>query len=114
MRSERTRYMLACLPALSAPTWRPLSQAVQAVLLEESEQVFNESFCVSIAWTDCHAAPDKRRQETQHRALVDPRQPTPAVGIQQDYKVAIEKCDAPTGDAKGSCVAAARAKFGKT
>ena len=31
-----------------------------------------------------------------------------------DYKVAIEKCDALAGDAKSSCVSAAKAKFGKT
>lgn len=31
-----------------------------------------------------------------------------------DYKVAIEKCDALAGDAKSSCVAAAKAKFGKS
>lgn len=30
-----------------------------------------------------------------------------------DYKVAIEKCDALSGDAKSSCVAAAKTKFGK-
>ena len=30
-----------------------------------------------------------------------------------NYKVAIEKCDAMTGDAKTSCVAAAKTKFGK-
>ena len=30
-----------------------------------------------------------------------------------DYKVAIEKCDALAGDAKASCVAAAKSKFGK-
>lgn len=30
-----------------------------------------------------------------------------------DYKVAIEKCDALSGDAKNNCVAAAKAKFGK-
>lgn len=30
-----------------------------------------------------------------------------------DYKVAVEKCDAMAGDAKTSCVAAAKAKFGK-
>ena len=33
--------------------------------------------------------------------------------LDADYKVAIEKCDALSGDAKGSCVAAAKAKFGK-
>ena len=31
-----------------------------------------------------------------------------------DYKVAAEKCDAMAGDAKTSCVAAAKARFGKT
>lgn len=30
-----------------------------------------------------------------------------------DYKVALEKCDALAGDAKASCVAAAKSKFGK-
>ncbi|MBA3057337.1 MAG: hypothetical protein KJ614_07600 [Gammaproteobacteria bacterium] len=30
-----------------------------------------------------------------------------------NYKVAVEKCDALTADAKTSCVAAAKAKFGK-
>jgi hypothetical protein len=33
--------------------------------------------------------------------------------LDADYKVAIEKCDALAGDAKKSCVAAAKAKFGK-
>jgi len=31
-----------------------------------------------------------------------------------DYKVAAEKCDAMTGDAKASCMTAAKAKFGKS
>jgi hypothetical protein len=31
-----------------------------------------------------------------------------------DYKVAVEKCDALAGDAKASCVASAKASFGKT
>jgi hypothetical protein len=30
-----------------------------------------------------------------------------------DYKVAVEKCDALAGDAKASCMSAAKAKFGK-
>lgn len=30
-----------------------------------------------------------------------------------DYKVAAEKCDAASGDAKSACVAAAKAKYGK-
>ena len=31
-----------------------------------------------------------------------------------DYKAAVERCDAMAGDAKNSCVAAAKAKFGKS
>ena len=31
-----------------------------------------------------------------------------------DYKVATEKCDAATGDAKANCIAAAKAKYGKS
>ncbi len=31
-----------------------------------------------------------------------------------EYKVAIEKCDAMAGDAKSSCIAGAKAKFGKS
>ena len=30
-----------------------------------------------------------------------------------NYKVALEKCDALAGEAKTSCIAAAKAKFGK-
>lgn len=33
--------------------------------------------------------------------------------LDADYKVAIEKCDALAGDPKSSCVAAAKARFGK-
>jgi hypothetical protein len=33
--------------------------------------------------------------------------------LDADYKVAVEKCDAEKGDAKTSCIAAAKAKFGK-
>jgi hypothetical protein len=31
-----------------------------------------------------------------------------------DYKVAVEKCDALAGDAKASCVAEAKARYGKS
>lgn len=33
--------------------------------------------------------------------------------LDADYRVAIEKCDALAGDAKSSCVAAAKSRFGK-
>lgn len=34
--------------------------------------------------------------------------------LDADYKVAVEKCDAMSGDAKTSCLNSAKAKFGKT
>ena len=34
--------------------------------------------------------------------------------VDAEYKVAIEKCDALAGDAKASCVSAAKVKFGKS
>lgn len=34
--------------------------------------------------------------------------------LDADYKVAVQKCDALAGDAKASCLAAAKAKFGKS
>ncbi len=34
--------------------------------------------------------------------------------VDADYKVAAEKCDVLAGDAKASCMASAKAKFGKT
>ncbi|MBU4183279.1 MAG: hypothetical protein A3B67_02580 [Burkholderiales bacterium RIFCSPHIGHO2_02_FULL_66_10] len=36
-----------------------------------------------------------------------------ATMTEADYKVAVEKCDAMAGDAKSSCVAAAKTKFGQ-
>jgi predicted house-cleaning noncanonical NTP pyrophosphatase (MazG superfamily) len=34
--------------------------------------------------------------------------------LDADYEVAVQKCDALEGDAKASCLAAAKAKFGKS
>lgn len=34
--------------------------------------------------------------------------------LDADYKTAVEKCDAMTGDAKSRCVSSAKAKFGKS
>ncbi len=43
----------------------------------------------------------------------DAKKDAAAKKLDADYKVAIEKCDALAGDAKISCVAAAKLKFGK-
>ena len=48
------------------------------------------------------------------KEIGEARKDAAADKLDADYKVAIEKCNALTGDAKGSCVAAAKAKFGKT
>lgn len=49
---------------------------------------------------------DKKVGEAQTDAAVDKRD--------ADYKVATEKCDALAGDAKASCMSAAKLKFGKS
>jgi len=65
----------------------------------------------------------KEAKATEVRALADAKMgkeisaaKTEAAGDKNDadYKVATEKCDALAGDAKASCVAAAKAKFGKS
>lgn len=64
----------------------------------------------------------KEAKATETKALADAKmgkevsnakKDAAAEKAEADYKVAIEKCDALTGDAKTSCVAAAKAKFGK-
>ncbi len=47
------------------------------------------------------------------KEIGEARKDAAAEKLDADYKVAIEKCDALAGDAKGACVAAAKAKFGK-
>jgi hypothetical protein len=48
------------------------------------------------------------------KQIGEAKQDAAADKLDADYKVAIEKCDALAGDAKTSCVAAAKAKFGKS
>lgn len=47
------------------------------------------------------------------KEIGDAKKDAAAEKVDADYKVAIEKCDALSGDAKSGCVAAAKAKFGK-
>jgi hypothetical protein len=47
------------------------------------------------------------------KEIGEARKDAAADKLDADYKVAIEKCDALAGDAKNSCVAAAKTKFGK-
>lgn len=55
-----------------------------------------------------------RRWPTPRWAEIgEARKDAAADKLDADYKVAIEKCDALAGDAKNSCVAAAKTKFGK-
>lgn len=64
----------------------------------------------------------KTAKATEAKALADAkmgkeigaaRKDAAAEKLDADYQVAIEKCDALAGDAKGACVAAAKVKFGK-
>ena len=48
------------------------------------------------------------------KEITEARKDAKADSRDADYKVAIEKCDAMAGDAKASCVAAAKVKFGKS
>lgn len=65
----------------------------------------------------------KEAQAVEKKALADAKlgkeisvakKDATADKVNADYKVAIEKCDALTGDAKSSCVAAAKTRFGKS
>lgn len=47
------------------------------------------------------------------KEIGEARKDAAAEKVDANYKVAIEKCDALSGDAKSSCVAGAKAKFGK-
>jgi hypothetical protein len=64
----------------------------------------------------------KEAKATQAKALADVKMDKQVSQAEHDsmdtkrdaeYKVAAEKCDATSGDAKASCVAAAKAKYGK-
>lgn len=46
------------------------------------------------------------------RKIVDARNDAAREKREADYKVAAEKCDALSGDAKGNCIAQAKAKYG--
>lgn len=48
------------------------------------------------------------------QAISDAKSAAAADVREADYKVAAQKCDAYSGDAKDSCVAAAKARFGKS
>jgi len=65
----------------------------------------------------------KTAKATEVKALADAkmgkeigeaRKDAAADKLDADYRVAIEKCDALAGDAKGACVSAAKVKFGKS
>jgi hypothetical protein len=48
------------------------------------------------------------------KEIGEARKDAAADKLDADYKVAIEKCDALAGDAKNSCVTAAKTRFGKS
>ena len=65
----------------------------------------------------------KEAKAVQAKALADAKMNKEVSNAKQDamdtkrdadYKVAAEKCDASSGDAKANCIAAAKAKYGKT
>jgi hypothetical protein len=65
----------------------------------------------------------KEAKAVHVKALADAKVPKKVAEVRSDaaadvntanYKVAVEKCDSMTGDAKTACVAAAKTKFGKS
>lgn len=65
----------------------------------------------------------KEAKAIETKALVDARSSRKVVEIKldaaqdkrnADYTVAVEKCDALAGDTRSNCIAAAKARFGKT
>ena len=65
-------------------------------------------------WINGKAAETKALADAKMgQEIGDAKKDAASEKTEADYKVAHEKCDALAGDAKASCVAAAKAKFGK-
>ena len=59
------------------------------------------------------AAHDKAKADVKmNKEVREARSEAEETKMKADYKVAAERCDALTGDAKDACVASAKARFG--
>ena len=91
------------------------------VVKAETDYAVAKEKCDDLAGNAKHVCVQEAKA-TEQKALADAKmgkeigeakKDAAAEKIDPDYKVAIEKCDALAGDAKASCVAAAKSKFGK-
>jgi hypothetical protein len=69
----------------------------------------DKDVCVKVAKAVLARAEADAKAE---RKIADARSDAAKEKREADYKVAAEKCEALTGDAKGACIAQAKAKFG--
>ena len=104
--------------------YKPSAKSSQAVSIAKAEA----DYAVAKEKCDDKAGNDKdvcvkEAKAVEIKALADAKlgkqigeakKDAAADKLDADYKVAIEKCDALAGEAKNSCVAAAKAQFGKS
>jgi len=103
-------------------TGKPADQTKVLVAKAESTYAVAKEKCDDKAGNDKDVCL-KEAKAVEVKALVDAKMgkqisETKVDGAAQkrdaDYKVALEKCDIMAGDAKASCIAAAKANFGKS
>lgn len=89
------------------------AEAAYAVAKEKCDDLAGnpKDVCVKEAQAaEAKALADAKLNQKIDAAAADASQ----TKVDADYKVAAEKCDALAGDAKDGCIAAAKARFGKT
>lgn len=100
-------------PGDQAKVWKAKAAATYAVAKEKCDDLAGNSKDVCV----------KEAKAAEVKALTDAKMTQEIREVKKDgsldkmdaeYKVAVEKCDALAGDAKSSCVAAAKAKFNKS
>ena len=99
-------------PGDQAKVWKTKAQAAYAVAKEKCDDLAGNAkdVCVKEAKAaEVKALADAEMTKEIREVKKDGAQDK----MDADYKVAVEKCDALAGDAKSSCVAAAKVKFNK-
>lgn len=99
-------------PGDQAKVWKTKAQAAYAVAKEKCDDLASNAkdVCVKEAKAaEVKALADAEMTKEIREVKKDGAQDK----MDADYKVAVEKCDALAGDAKSSCVAAAKVKFNK-
>jgi hypothetical protein len=99
-------------PGDQTKIWKTKAQAVYAVAKEKCDDLSGNAKDVCVK--EAKAAEVKTLADTEMaKDIREVKKDGAQDKMDADYKVALEKCDALAGDAKGSCVAAAKARFNK-